>query len=44
MKKTGTYKKREQLSTYWVVFGTITMILWVILFLAPIWVPAFGLK
>lgn len=44
MKKRGTYKKREQLSTGWVVFGVITMILWVALFLAPIWTPAVGLK
>ena len=44
MKKRGTYKTREQLSTGWVVLGVITMVLWVVLFLAPIWAPAVGLK
>ena len=44
MKKRGTYEKYEPLSVYWVVFGAITMALWVILFLAPIWAPVFGLK
>ena len=44
MKKRGTYEKREPLSVYWVVLGAIAIILWVILFLAPIWAPAFGLK
>ena len=44
MKKRGTYKKREQLSTGWVIFGVITMLFWVTLFLAPIWGPAVGLK
>lgn len=44
MKKRGTYKKHEQLSTGWVALGVVTIIIWVALFLVPIWVPAVGLK
>ena len=44
MARRRTYKTREKLSTGWVVFGVVTIIVWVSLFLAPVWMPAFGIK
>lgn len=44
MAKKRTYKEPEKLSTGWVIFGTVVITLWVVLFMAPIWAPAIGLK
>lgn len=39
-----TYKKRDTLSTGWIIFDAVIITFWVVLFFAPIWAPAVGLK
>lgn len=36
-------KQQETLSTGWVIFGVLVIMIWVALFFGPIWAPNVGL-